>query len=403
MGLFTPKWLTDKDRTAKLEDENKLKKAYAMGENMDVRLTAVGKIQDGEFLYGILEEATPEEQKDWTEEKSILIRAVVERLRAVDRSLLIKGLARLKHYPNDHGRVQTIIKENLRDKELYEVLSICGNITAIWIVEGLEDQKILKKIFLEKGKKQERIWKGGTIHRRSWTSTDEEISILAAKKLKEKKLILQILKELSGDYIKGLTILRDKLSDDDLIAFPETIGYVKDQERLIPVIFDKSASVDLRTKAVETVEDVHSIYRVLKERKLPLQVMWAVVNKIDDQAILSEIMKEPGYSGKVKNYILYRKSFPQEFYIKVAWSNRNVDMRRTAIEKIEDKEELLRIREETDNETLKICACGRLGHKYTSIRSWDERARFGKGYRSHTLYQCRICGAEREEVYEHDS
>ncbi|MBR0382929.1 MAG: hypothetical protein IJH71_10900 [Eubacterium sp.] len=402
MGFFTPKWLTDKEKTAKLEDDKKLKRAYEMGENMDVRLTAIGKIEDSEFLYGILEEATPEEQKDWTEEKSLLVTAVVKRLGETDRSLLLKGLADLKHYSNDRGRVQTIIKDALKQRELYELLNSCDDMTAIWIAEELEAPNLLKKIFLEKGRKQPDPREKRTIRGPAWTDTDETIANLVAEKITDKKTCLKILKELSGRSFKGLMILRDRLSDDDLLAAPETIMYVREEERLKELIFDKRANAALREAALKNMKDAASVYPVLKDRKFPSDGMRRIVMEIDDPAVLYEIMEED-YPTDVKMQVLFYKSFPEDFYKNLAWNSENKRIRRQAVNEIKDREELEKIRDGIEDEKLKQCACGKLGHDFERIRDWNEHARHGRGYRSHTLYRCRICGAEAEEVYEHDS
>ena len=51
MGLFTPKWMTDPARTALLDDEEKLKKAYEESGSAEVRQAAVARIKDADYLY----------------------------------------------------------------------------------------------------------------------------------------------------------------------------------------------------------------------------------------------------------------------------------------------------------------------------------------------------------------
>ena len=414
MGLFTPKWMTDKNKTALLEDEQKLKKAYEESGSPDVRLTAVQKIRDSDYLYEQLRSIENDE----------LVRVIVNRIGELDRKKLIKAVY---DFSNNLciKPLQEVIRSELSDQELLEALQQMryDDMMAIWIVKGFEDLNTIKELLFQMIDEKLRF-----TDKARW-----EIWTFSVDKIKgNKDLSLAVLKELGlkEQYLGDEKGLLENITDEELLNSSETIRFVRDkkavenllldntsdlerrrkalyyakdnQDVLKALLLDRAADPKLRMESIRYIKDKDIMLDVLKEPELDYFVRKEAVARTEDMETLKRMIKSREYPSAIKSYILCNKTFPQEYYINLVWKNKDSTVRSAALDMLKDREELQKIRDEIGDEELKVRACSRLGHSYELIRREEERPRHGKGYRSSIFYKCKVCGYEHAEVYEHD-
>lgn len=419
MGLFTPKWMTDPARTALLDDEEKLKKAYEESGSAEVRQAAVARIKDADYLYKQLLE--------WqTIGNDEIIRAIVRRLGELDRKTLINAV---KVFGRAHTRgysplVQEMIREELTDAEMLDSLKLLRyeDEIVIWVVRGFENPDTIRELVSRMIDAQLKF-----SDKARWKIWDIAVERLSGNK----ELSLSVLKELGmkQGYLGDPAGLLENITDEELLNDPDTVRFVRDQKAFETLLLDNSADPELRKKVLKYVRNremakavlldrmadpkvrkesikytdgTDALLEVLKEPELDAFIRKDAVAGIDDPEALKKMINIRDYPAPVKCQILSDKTFPQDYYISLVWKNKNSSVRAAALNKIPYGEDLRKIRDEIDDEDLKVRACSRLGHSDEIVGHGNEFPSSGRGYRSSTHYKCRICGFEHTEVCEHD-
>ncbi|MBR0373989.1 MAG: hypothetical protein IJH91_05640 [Mogibacterium sp.] len=360
MGLFTPKWMTDLKETQKLTREKDLLTAALKGQNPEVRMAAVMKLTGRDALYRVVTESNAENPGT----RNVIL-AALKQLNAAeyDGKLTIKALKEMPNFFN-----------SLSPKELVGILRDCRKEDTIRsILSLLGDQTKLKDLFLvaEKARKSGRD--------RKWA--DDHIDKVAVSMIRNPEISMELLRTNNSS---SLGKLYDNLSDAQLMEF---IRGGRGYYDMIKRIKDRSLLEEIVQDPVVYSDD--SIVNAL-----------AILKNPDKHRA---VLESDQYSAEVKRRILYNSPLAQEDFIHVFRTSPDEGIQSAALTHIKDRDLLTQVLETAEDESLRQKVCGMLGHRKEFIRSWDEHARHGRGYRSHTEYRCTVCGKEFEEVDEHDN
>ncbi|MBQ9325185.1 MAG: hypothetical protein IJ246_05385 [Clostridia bacterium] len=168
---------------------------------------------------------------------------------------------------------------------------------------------------------------------------------------------------LSGDDDFAKAVLKAK----DPIVRSGAIYRMQDAKRLAILAERQELPLDLKTKAVEQIRDEDALEKLAVNDAFPASLRAAAVKRIKNQSLLSGIV----------------------------WSKSDRDLRLAALMNLAGRDELERVRDESDDSELRQSACGRLGHDMKLVE-YVPHGRDGKD----ALYQCEICGKEKLEPYE---
>ena len=370
MGLFTPKWLKDSSETRKLTDQEKLKKAVRQGETPEVRIAALDRITDLEFLYDTLSSLPP---RDLNYEQQMMVMICLDGLSGKSRSLIIKAATQLK------GRIRTLAQNRLLESEAYSLLPECSDEIACELLMQIKDpEKIIEiskqtdRPVLAKAAIDKMVMEGANLIRHK--NALEEVRRMSERERQQWRY-----RYYNQSGFKGL-------SDKDLLD-----------------IADNAEDDVIRSNAIYHIVDPAVIVNVITSPGRPEDVLIAAVRKVKDPELLRRVIENEQYPDQVRKTALEKAGLPEEYCLNIIWNGDNTALRREAIWQITNRDELIKIRDEIGELKLKQCACGIIGHEYGSTYIEKEPSRWGRGYREHVMQKCLVCGIEMEvDAYDYE-
>ena len=396
MGLFTPKWLKNSSETGKLTDQEKLKKAAEQGNTSEVRITALNRITDQEFLYDTLSSLPP---GDLNDEQKIIVSICLDKFRRQNRSLMIKAATQLS------GMIRTLAQSYLSESEAYSVLPECGDEIACELFALIKDpEKIIEiaqlseRPALVKAALDRMVKERAALSKRQ--KDREENRIQPEREIQQYRYWYY-----NKNYFKGLSdesILDVADNADDDVIRENAVYYLKNQEMLKQIVLSEKYSDRQKECAVIHIDDPAFISRIIQDGGYSEKILREAVRKVDDPELLRMVTESKIYPDWVRWTAVYGTKFPEQYYIDIAWNGDCTLVRKEAINRISSRDELIKIRDEIGEPELKQCACGKIGHEFESYIT-TELSKRGKGHRNHFMKRCVICGLETEEdVVEYD-
>lgn len=246
MGILDPGWLKDPEKTARLTDESKLKRAFQESASIPVRCEALKRIRDSAFLYEVLAGLSGPVFIGHNSYAEIAI----DTLSASDRPMLMKVSSELR------GSVQSLAVGNLTDNEVLYMMREPGNPDLSAVIEKLGRRPVLRDIVMDPGISESRR---ATALRQI---DDRELARgILGDPSNPSSLLSAAVGMLKDDPEVLLSVFRD-------IRYPEYIrllilSYISLSEKeLSDIVWDGSLGDDIRYAALGKIHDREELARI---------------------------------------------------------------------------------------------------------------------------------------------
>ena len=309
MGLFTPAWKNKdpqkrKEAVLKMTDQEKLKKVAAQDLEDYVRGYALERITDEKFLAAYAVQINDE----WLRSKAL------EQIRSPE--LLVALAVHLTKNANACKVCFNALSGKL-PKEALPVLYQAGGWAALYPAEQRNDEDALKRLLrdpeqqvtyrakwaLEKIEKNKKMMSDdpSVLRPLLLVSTDEDLVIKAAEKLRDDDLIMQrLMTECAKDYHQNKNYkLIEKLTKS--ISNPDRLKQLVESD-------NRSLQVPTADHALERLMsfDPGYVEAVARNQKIDRNIRCNAVMQLTDPALLTEIgLKDP----EVRFYVMLNKHF----------------------------------------------------------------------------------------------
>ena len=254
MGLFTPKWLTDKYETADLKDNRKLLKACLQGKSPEVRLVAARKVKDPETLKKIVLAAIrkPFSQMD-SDDREVIIR-VCEKIRDEEASRQILNAA----VQSGHLSVCMDLFNNIPDEEILRLA-----------LDSKEEKVISNAMYCFKDKSiLERIIRNDTY--------DAGLRMTAVQAMSKEQMC---------------RIADDPSNPEEYIDY--AVGKCADNDLRWKIFRDERYSEAVRAHALSLANGADGDFiRIVRDGDLPLKFRKAALYRVKDRDELRAVFSE---------------------------------------------------------------------------------------------------------------
>ncbi len=178
------------------------------------------------------------------------------------------------------------------------------------------------------------------------------------------------------DWYRGE--LYERLSDDD--DFTKVVLKAKDSF--------------VRSGAIYRMQDAKRLAALMELQELPLDLRIKSVERIKDENVLEKLAVNDAFPASLRAAAV-KQVKNQNQLNGIVWSKCDRDLRLSALMNLTGREQIERVRDESDDSELRQRACGRLGHDMKLVK-YVPHGRDGRD----ALYRCEICGKEKLEPYE---
>ena len=306
MSLFTPKWITNPERTAALKDQRKIEKAVKESLNEEVRLTAIKMLQNDRLLMEIVNTSEIYSEKEQyaalvrIKDPSILRAVALDA--GVQYQLRIIAIKTLK----DPDICESVLMEYASQMEYFndyrKEICDCAALTLYSLGDEARLEDILKKC-----------------------SAESSVQNIVMSYIQNQSLLEQAAMDEDGRFWSSSSVAVRKINDEKILlrialnardsdARKAAAKKLKSELFLQEFVVSNNNSIYLRLEICKRLHDRSAILNPLKEELLPVIVNdpWRHQNEISLLARCGEMV------SRVLRYCLHSFGDPQtyEFNIK---------------------------------------------------------------------------------------